>query len=134
DLSEVVGTDQIGIVCMEGTDRVVAGCDTVLPATTGFSVAPTWYGTSTVSAYVHAWVVDVDGTGAATGFAHEGRTAINLADGVPTLADIALGDGPAATTVEVSVTPPPGVPLVGSSLFYRYSEFASMPVPAGGTA
>lgn len=134
DLSQAVGTEQMGIVCMEGIDRVVTGCDTVTPGNTAFAIAPEWFETSTVSAFVHAWVVDVDADGATTGFAHEGRTAINLTDSVPAVADVALEGGPPATTVDLTVTAPPGVPLVGSQLYYRYSEHGAVAFPSGPTS
>lgn len=131
DLSAPVGVGQVGIVCLEGVDEVVIGCYTVSAGNTAYSINASWYGSSTAAARVRAWVIDVDGGGATTGFPHVGQTAINVEDGVAALADVTLGTGPATTTVDVTITPPPGVPLTGSALAYRYSDLGSVVFPVG---
>lgn len=130
DLSAPVGANQVGVVCVEGIDvAMIGGCTQVTAANTAYSVNVSWSGSATTSARVRAWVVDVDGDGATTGFAFEGQTAVNITDGVAALADVALGAGPDATTVDVTITPPVGLPLNGSVVVYNYAPFGGAAFP-----
>ncbi len=128
DLSEAVGTDQIGIVCVEGVEQALLGCDEVTSGNTSYSFQVSWLEGSSASGYVHAWVLDLDAGGGVVGFAKEGRTAVVLNDGMATPADVALEDGPAASVVDVTITPPPGIPFGSSIVAVRYGEFASFPL------
>lgn len=130
DLSAPVGANQVGVVCVEGIDhQIIGGCDQVDPTNTAYSITVNWTGAATASARVRAWVVDVDGDGETTGFASAGQTAVNISDGVPALADVALGAGPDATTLDVTITPPAGVPLSGSAVVYNYGQYGGANFP-----
>lgn len=129
ELSEPVGTDQLALVCIEGTEVTVLGCTSVPPSQTAFAITANWYGDIQVSGNVRAWVVDLDQSGSTTGFAREGQAAIDLVDTVGATADVTLGPGPAAKTVEVTITPPPGLFLIQSFVSYRYSEHGSITFP-----
>lgn len=130
DLSAPVGANQVGVVCVEGVDlAIIGGCTQVDPGNTAYSVGVDWSGAATTPARVRAWVVDVDGDDVTTGFASEGQTAVNISDGVAALVDVALGAGPDATTVDVTITPPVGLPLGGSAVVYNYGPYGGAAFP-----
>lgn len=131
DLSAPVGVDQLGIVCVEGVDHVLMGsCAQVDPGNTAYGVNVDWNGAATTPVRLRAWVIDVDGGGATTGFASEGQTALNISDGVPALADVTLGASTGAVSVDVTITPPAGLPLGGSVVVYNYGPYGAAPFPA----
>lgn len=128
DLSEMVGIDQVAVVCFEGATRPVTGCEQVSAGNTSYSFDVTWYGVASTSGHLHAWLVDLDDDGLPSGYPKEGRTALNISDGVPVLADVNLEAGPDTRSIAVDVTPPPGLAMFGSAVALSYSDFASMAV------
>lgn len=129
NLSEAVGAGRLGVVCLEGAGQPVVGCGSLSEGDTTYAIGATWFGPATAKARVRVWIVDVDADGKTTGFPRAGSAQVDLEDGVPATADVTLEDGPAARTVEVALTPPPGMFIPDTRVYYRLGETGSALFP-----
>jgi hypothetical protein len=124
----VVPPNHVVVVCVEGLDVPVYGCDRVAAGTTDYAVGATWLGGPVaVAVRMHALHVELDAVGLPVGYPGYGSFDAALADGVPLTQPFALGPVP-TTRVQVAVAVPGPMTLVTLEGFARFGPNLSLMV------
>ncbi len=100
-----VPTGQHVMVCVEGVDGAITGCDTVSPTENSYSIAAEWSGSVTRQVRLHALQIASTG-GYATGYPGYATLAMTLTDATPVVANLDLGTALQTTTVDVEIDTP----------------------------
>jgi hypothetical protein len=98
-----VGPNQQVMVCVEGLDGAVVGCDAVAPTETSYSIAAQWGGSATRQVRLHALQVERDVAGYPVSYPGYATMTATLTDSVPTVANLDLGTALPTTTVDVGI-------------------------------
>lgn len=120
-LSEEIGTDQRGRVCVEGDDRSIAGCTSLFEGATTYGLGVAWLGAGAVPATVHVVVHDLDGDGNVSGVASAGSAQTSLTDGSTETADVTLDVAAAGTTVDLDIVSPAGFDVAAARVMTNLS-------------
>jgi hypothetical protein len=115
-----VALDHVAVVCVEGQDFAVRGCDRLFSGDTHYALAATWLGTPVEAAVrVHALYFERDTNGLPVAYRGYGSVDGVLSDGVPLTFDIALQPVP-TTRLQGSVALPAGMTLVTLQGYARF--------------
>lgn len=114
------------IVCLEGLDGVVLGCDSVAPTENSYSIPANWGGPATRQARLHALQVNSNGTEYPVSYPGYATMDVTLTDATPTVADLDLGSALPTTTVDVDVDAP--VAITNTSATVEFGTYLEMAV------
>jgi len=101
-----VPANQVVMVCAEGIDGLVIGCDSVAPTESAYSMSVQWLGSATREIRVHALQVERDGAGYPVVYPGHGVATLTVTDTLASVANIDLGAALSTTTVDVDVVSP----------------------------
>lgn len=101
-----VAVDQVVVVCLEGVDGFVMGCDTVTATETSYSLTAQWLTDPTRAVRIHALQFQRDVDDYPVSYQGYATMGLNVTNGVPTVVDLDLGGELATTAVTVGVTSP----------------------------
>ena len=123
------------IVCVEGLDAVVFGCDRVEAGETEYELTAYWVPGPPADVRVHALAVTLD-AGLPVAFPGYGAFAFTLEAGVPATLDVSYPVNPTQSMLTASILPAGGSTLEGVAVSIRLGEHLTMQVyegdPPGG--
>lgn len=122
-----VAVDHSVIVCVEGLDREVFGCDRANAGDTTYSIATAWFGPAATQARVHALHVAYEADGTPAGFLGYAAVDVALSDGAVLVTDLAL-EAVADLTFEAAFVPGIGMTVDGAIGFLRFGPYLTMAV------
>jgi hypothetical protein len=124
------------IVCVEGLDAVVFGCDRVEAGGTEYELTAYWVPGPPADVRVHALAVELD-AGLPVGYPGYGAFAFTLEAGVPATLDVSYPINPTQSMLTASILPAGGATLEGVTVSIRLGEHLTMQVhegvPPGGS-
>jgi hypothetical protein len=122
-----LGADEVVVVCVEGLDEVVSGCDTLGVGAAAYSIGAGWFDAAVVPVRVHALRFVVDGTGVPTAYLGYASSALDLTDGVAAVADLDF-DPVGADALTGTTDHPAALPDTDLVVLARFGPHLSMPI------
>lgn len=122
-----VGADEAVIVCVEGLAVAVYGCDILLAAETGFSIAATWFDGAIAATRLHALHFEIDADDLPVAYLGYETIELNLDDGVGALADLDF-DPVDTATLSGTTAHPASMPDTALYVHARFGPNLSMPL------
>ncbi len=117
------------VVCAEGLSvPVFGGCSQLSVGDSSYTVNPGWNGPASAPVRIHALEFAVDGSDQPTAYGGYGMVETALADGGAISKDVALGAGPATTTLSGTVVVPMGITASGALASLRVSPNLNIPI------
>jgi hypothetical protein len=127
--------DRRVIVCVEGLDAVVFGCDQANAGDSEYELTARWVPGPPAAVRVHALALDLD-AGLPAAYLGYGAFATTLEAGVPATLDLSYPVIPTASLLTATVIPAGGATLQGVAVSVRLGEHLTMQlhegVPPGG--
>ncbi len=114
------------VVCVEGLDEVVIGCDTVSPGDSAYALTANLLFAGAGTVRLHGLRIVVDGDGRPTGYEGYGSLIVDLEAGVPSVVPLNLGAVPAVDDLEVAFDLPGGATLSGALVVLRLGDRGSI--------
>jgi hypothetical protein len=128
-------TDRRVIVCVEGLDAIVFGCDRVETGGTAYELTAYWAPGPPVAVRVHALAVDL-AAGLPVAYPGYGVFATTLEAGVPATLDVTYPQNPTTSTLTATIIPAGGATLESVVASVRLGEHLTMEIyqgsPPGG--
>lgn len=118
------------IVCVEGLDAVVFGCDRVEAGETEYELTAYWAPGPPADVRVHALAVELD-AGLPVAYPGYGAFAATLEAGVPATLDVSYPINPTQSMLTASILPAGGSTLEGVAVSIRLGEHLTMQVHEG---
>ena len=122
-----VAVDREVLICAEGLDLVVFGCDVVATGETTYMVNVGWFGPSSTSVRLHALHLETAGDGTPAAYLGYETFDLSLSDGDIDARDLALAPV-ASRLVEGSIVAAPGMTVAGTLGAVRFGPRLSMQV------
>lgn len=129
-----IGANQVVVVCAEGMDRIVDGCTSVDPTTSGFDLTVNWYDQFDRSVRLHLLERETDTGGQVVGYPGYATVDLELTNGetVNLPEPIDLGEALYTETVELSVDSP--VPVTSTVAAVQVGPNLAIAVQEDNTA
>lgn len=123
-----VALDHVAVVCVEGQDFAVFGCDRLAAGAATYAFTATWFGAAAEAAVrVHALYFERDGNGLPIGYVGYGAVDAVVNDGVPATLPVALEPVPTAR-LQGTVAVPPAMTLTAVQGFARFGRSSTLMV------
>lgn len=119
------------VVCVEGLDALVVGCDTVSPGGSNYALTAPLLFASESAARLHALRFVTDADGRPTAYEGYGVADVALEAGVPSVVPLNLGVVPAVDDLEVAFDVPGGSSLAFVLVTVAFGDQGSLPLYQG---
>lgn len=122
-----LAANEVVVVCLEGIDVVVIGCDRLTSGDTAYAVTANWFAPGDATVRVHALYFTLGGDG--TPAAYQGYDTFEtvISGGGPTNQDLTF-EPVAAQSVTATIAPAVGVTLSGTLSYARFGPNLAMPL------
>lgn len=128
-LAAVVPASHRAVVCVQGLDEAVYGCDTVSAGDSNYVIDAVWRTSPIADVRVRAVMFGLDVDGNVTSVTGHVAVDATLEDLVPETVDLTIGAAPATTTLHPTFVVAAGLTLDSVGVAARLSEHATHDVP-----
>lgn len=133
-LSAAVPASHRAVVCVQGLDEAVYGCDTVSAGASTYSITAVWRTVPTLDVRVRAVMYGLDVDGNTTSVTGHVAVDATLDDLVPETVDLTFGAAPATTTLHPTFVVPAGLTLASASVAARLDDLHTHSTPGTSDA